>query len=81
MIVTISADKLPLKQEYFDEKGKLIRTIEYQKVKTFSGRRVPSVMRVIPANKPGEYTEFIQLDLQLDVKVDPALFTLQALKR
>jgi outer membrane lipoprotein-sorting protein len=80
IVVRISKDRLPVQQKFFDEKGHLIRTLDYLDVQELSGKRLPTRMRVSPNNKPGEYTEFTQLELNLNIDVDEKMFTLQALK-
>ena len=45
------------------------------------GRRLPRRVKTIPADKPGEFTEFIYEELKFDVKHPERMFTLQALRR
>ena len=54
-----SSDNIPLDEKFYDERGELVRTIEFSEVRTFDGRRIPSRMTVIPADKPGERTELV----------------------
>ena len=75
------AAKLPEKTEFFDERGTLIRTLEYKDVRELGGKRVPMTMRLVPADKPGEYTEIVQQKLAFDVDLPDSTFTLQALKK
>lgn len=77
---TIGADKIPQSMQYYDEKGVLVRTMAWSDVQVFDGKRIPATITVTPADKPGEYTKITQLALDLDAVVDPATFTLQALK-
>ncbi|HAK52979.1 MAG TPA: outer membrane lipoprotein-sorting protein [Gammaproteobacteria bacterium] len=67
---------LPVEQVFFDERGRKIRRMEFSDVKEFEGKRLPSILKVIPLNKEGHETvvEYEQLDFDAtDVTKD--LFT------
>lgn len=78
--VDISADKLPVEIRFFDEKGALVRTQAFSEVAEVSGRKVPMVFTLTPADKPGEITRMRYLTLNLDADVPASTFSLQALK-
>jgi hypothetical protein len=44
------------------------------------GRLVPSVMTVVPTDKPAERTVLRYTDLTFDVGLDPAFFSLRQLR-
>lgn len=71
----------PIVEYYFDEDMQLARTIRFSDLKQLAGRLRPSVMTVIPADKPGEFTEFVYQSLELDVELSERLFSLASLKR
>lgn len=71
----------PIVETYFDEDMLLARTIEFSELKPLAGRIRPSVMTVIPADKPGEYTEFVYQTLAFDIELADRLFSLSSLKR
>lgn len=82
--VEVTIDKtteLPSVIRYFDERDGLARTMTYEDVRTISGRRLPTRMRVVPADEPDAFTEMIYDDLKLDVDISDKLFSLQSLKR
>ena len=82
--VTLTVDaktQLPLRSLYFDEKGKLARTMTWSDVKPFGKRRLPAKMRMTPADKPGEFTEMTYTELKFDVALDNAFFSVSRLKR
>lgn len=81
IVVRIRADKLPIETTYFDEKGALVRTMSFEDYKTMDGRTVPGRMRVVPADKDGEFTEIRYVDIDFDPVLDPSTFTLQALRK
>ena len=78
--VHVNADKLPLKVEYWNERGVLKRTIAFLDYREVSKRSVPMRMRVTP-NKADEFTEIIYDTLEFGVSLSPRTFSLQALKR
>ena len=80
-LVVTTKDYLPVSEKYFDEDMKLARTMRFDKIKSLAGKPRPSVMRLVPADKPGEYTEFVYESLQLNITLQDTLFTLANLKR
>lgn len=72
---------LPLRAQYYDRKGRLARTMHFEKVKKLGGRTIPSVMRLVPEDKKGEYTLMEYLDIKFDVDVPESTFSLSRLKR
>ncbi len=73
-------DLLPRSTRYFDEDGELVRTMTFEGIRSVGGRMIPTTMRAIPADEPGEFTEVIYGDLRFDVELDDRLFSLQSLK-
>ena len=82
VVVVDGKSRLPTQQKFFDEKGRLVRTMTYSDIQDVGGGRfVPLKMRLEPANKKGEYTEIIQRNLKLDIDVPDSAFSQQSLKR
>lgn len=75
------SDELPRATRYYDERGGLARTMTWEDVRQIAGRRLPTRMRVLPAEEPDEFTEMIYEELELDVEVPDRVFSLQSLKR
>ena len=74
-------DYMPLWARYNDEDGELARTMNFSEFKDLSGRTVPTVMEMIPADKPNERTSVIYDNIEFDIDVDQSFFSLQTLKR
>lgn len=72
---------LQIKTEFYDEDDYLVNTMIGKDLKMMSGRMVPSVLVVTPADKPGEKTIVEYIDLDFSVKLDEAFFSIQNLKR
>lgn len=67
---------------YLDEsRARVVRTMELSDFALVGNRRFPKRTRVIPADKPTEYTEVIYQDITFDVTFPASTFTLQALKQ
>ena len=82
IIITISAaDHLPRLSLYFDEDAVLARTLIFSNIKNLGGRDLPTVLRVIPADKEEEYTELIYENINFDIELDDSFFSLMQLRR
>lgn len=81
IVVEVTADELPHEIRYYDEAGALVRTMSFNEIKEMGGRKMPTVMRVTPADKPGEYTEIVYNELQFGVDIPDSTFTLQSLRQ
>jgi outer membrane lipoprotein-sorting protein len=82
LLLIIMADSYtPLVELYYDEDMDLARTFTFSDMKMLGGRERPAVLRVVPADEPDEYTEFVYEQLELNIPVNDAIFTKQSLKR
>ena len=82
LLLAILADSYtPLVEYYYDEDMKLARTFTFSGMKMMAGRERPAVLRVVPADKPDEFTEFVYEQLELNIEVSDSLFTKSSLKR
>jgi hypothetical protein len=82
LLLLIRADSYtPLIERYYDEDMELARTFTFSDMKMLAGRDRPSVFRVVPTDKPDEYTEFIYEELELNIPLSDTMFSKQSLKR
>jgi hypothetical protein len=81
VVLRLRPDELVEEVAYFDEHGRLARTMTYGDVADFGGRRLPRRLRMTPADKPGEYTEVYYQELAFDVAIPADTFSLQGLRR
>jgi len=79
VVAAQKSDHLPVWQKYYDEKGKLMRVLQYKDIKTFGKRTLPAEMEMIPQTKEGHKTVIRYLRLDFDVKVDEQVFSLRNL--
>ena len=73
--------RIPIEARYYDRKDRLARIMHWSDVKVFDGKRIPSRMTLIPADKEGHITEMAYLDIDFDVKVPDSTFSLSNLEQ
>lgn len=82
LVLIVLADGFtPLLEHYYDEDMVLARTFTFSDMKLLGGKMRPAVLRVVPADQPDEYTEFVYEQLELNIPVRDAMFTKSSLKR
>jgi outer membrane lipoprotein-sorting protein len=82
LVVTVrTSDMQPLSVLYYDEDMELARTMTFSEVKKMGGRRIPTVMKMVPADKPAEYTMFRYDQIEFDLKLKDSIFSLRNLQR
>ncbi len=67
--------------KYYNERGKLKRTMKYQRVRKMGGRTFPTRMVLQPANAPSERTVVTFHKMKFNKSIPNRLFTLRGLKR
>lgn len=82
LLVTVAAgDFMPRSIEYYDEDMDLARTMTFSDVKELGGRRIPAVMKVTPADKPGEFTEVLYEEMEYNAGIEDEVFSLRNLRK
>jgi len=74
------ADLMPTRARFYDDRGELIRTVTWSDYRRVSGRLVPMVMVIVPADKPGESTTITYESLRFDVPLTEDDFSLRSLR-
>ena len=74
-------DWLPVMAQFFDRKDRLSRTMRFQDVKVLGGRRIPTLISIVPEREEGRRTEFRYLDVEFDVELSDDMFSLSRLER
>ena len=74
------SDAMPVYARYYDEDGELVRTMTFFDYRELGGRLVPAAMRVVPEDKPDEFTEIRYSELEFDVDIDEEFFSLRRLR-
>lgn len=75
------SDLLPLREDYYDEKGRLARTMEFSDVRELGGRNIPCVMRLYAPASPGRSTTIRYKKARFDAELPRDTFTLRNLQR
>ena len=81
VLTMLSRDYIPLTETFYDEDMALTRTFTFSAVKQLAGKPRPTVMQVIPADKPEEYTRVVYDTLELNIPIADDFFSLTQLKR
>ncbi|MCG9131924.1 outer membrane lipoprotein-sorting protein [Candidatus Poribacteria bacterium] len=76
-----SSDYTPVWQRFYDEKGNLMRVMNFKEIKTFGGKTLPSVVEIVPQNKEGHKTIVRWMNATFDSDVDDKIFTRRNLQR
>jgi outer membrane lipoprotein-sorting protein len=79
--IVLADGYIPLRYDYYDEDMNISRTITFSKIEMLAGLLRPKVMRVIPTDKPDEYTELVYEELDLGIEIKDEFFSLANLKR
>jgi outer membrane lipoprotein-sorting protein len=75
------AEFMQLKTEFYDEDDYLVNTMLGKKPKEYSGKLLPSIMEVIPAEEEGHKTIIEYLDMTFDEPVDDSFFSIRNMKQ
>ena len=82
IVIEIFSDNLlPIREFFYDEDGALMRTMLFEDIKVLGGRKFPAVMKIIPEEKPGEFTELIYHEMEFNIKLKDSLFSVSQLRR
>lgn len=82
--VVIWVDKseyMMLQTDYYDEDGFLVNQMIGSDVKVFSGKKLPSKLRVKPVEEEGQETILTYDKLEFDLKIPDRYFTTNYIKR
>ena len=70
-----------LLQQFFDEDGEKLRTIQFGEIREVGGRQVPHRWEVTPHNKEGHSTKIEISEFRFDEEFDENIFTTRNLKQ
>lgn len=73
-------DAMPLKQEFYNERGELIRVLSFHDIRSVGGRVMPTQWEMRPVAKPGNRTTIVIKDAVYDRPIDPEIFTQRNLR-
>lgn len=79
--IVLADGYMPVKYFYYDEDMNITRTMNFSRFEMLAGKIRPKVMKVVPADKPEEYTELVYENLELNISLEDEFFSLSNLKR
>lgn len=72
---------IPLRAEYYDERGVRIRTMVYSNIRSSGGRTIPTTWTMVNEQKPGNRTTFQILSITFDLHISDRIFSFQELEK
>lgn len=75
------SDGLPIREEFYDDRGKLVRTLKLEEFKKMDDRVIPTRLTIEKASQPGELTTLTYEKVLYDRSIDQGLFDRDKLKR
>jgi outer membrane lipoprotein-sorting protein len=81
VLMVRAKDYLPVREDYYDEKGRKVRTLEFKDIKDLGGRRIPATVELTPLTEKGKKTVIRYVEMEFDKPLPPGTFTLRNLQR
>jgi outer membrane lipoprotein-sorting protein len=81
IVLVRKADYLPRREEFYNEQGKLEKTLYFGDIRRVGSRNYPMRWRMVSHNKPGHETTLVFSRLEFDRPVPANVFTRQNLER
>jgi outer membrane lipoprotein-sorting protein len=82
IIYEIDMERLiPIKVDYFDEEEILVRTMSFSNVEKLNDRWIPMKFKIVPIEKPNEFTEMTYEKIKFDIKLPKRLFSIKSLRK
>ncbi len=74
-------DLMPLREEFYDERGALVRVMSFSGIGPMGGRIIPTKWEIRPSEKPGNSTTIVVKSSVYDRAIDPETFTQRNLQK
>lgn len=81
LVWTDKEDFFQLRVEYFDDDGYKINIMKASEVKMLGGRKMPTVLEMIPVEKKGQKTIMKYNSIEFDSPIEDGFFSVQNMKR
>lgn len=81
IVYWVRQDFIPVREEFFSERGELVRVMRFTDVRPMGGRTIPTRWEIRPQSKPGQFTVISVRNAAYDVKLDEDIFTQRHLQR
>lgn len=74
-VLKVRDDYVLLQQQYWDQDGVLVKTLETRDIAIMDGRPVARILRMAKTDTPDEWTEMTISDIEFDIDLPPGVFT------
>ena len=81
IVYWVRRDFVPVRQEYFSDRGELVRVMAFSDVRPVGGRMIPTRWEMKPLGKPGNSTTILVKEAAYNVPVDDEVFTQRNLQK
>jgi len=81
LVYWIRKDFVPVKQEYYSDRGELVRVLTFSDVRPVGGRTIPTRWEMKPLTKPGNVTAIVVKNAAYNTRLDDEIFTQRNLQR
>ncbi len=75
------SDNLPASEEYYDERGVLMRSMVFTDFRVMGGRKLPAKWVMVNRAKEGHRTEFLITDIRFDIPIRDDVFSYRSLEK
>ncbi|MBI4194551.1 MAG: outer membrane lipoprotein-sorting protein [Betaproteobacteria bacterium] len=75
------SDFVPLKQEFYSERGELVRVMTFSDIRPMGGRTIPTRWEVRPVAKPENVTTIVMKNVVYNRPVEEEIFTQRNLQK
>jgi outer membrane lipoprotein-sorting protein len=79
-VLVVRDDYVLIEQQFWDQDGVLVKSLETLDIQEMGGRPVARVMRMGKVDTPDEWTEITANDIEFDLELPDNLFTLSSLR-
>lgn len=81
IVYWVRRDFIPVRQEYFSDRGEIVRVMTFSDVRPVGGRTIPTRWEMKPLGKPGNSTTIVVREATYNVPVDDEVFTQRNLQK
>jgi outer membrane lipoprotein-sorting protein len=79
-VVTVRDDYVLLEHAFYDQQGKLLKTLTTQELKPMGGKTVAARQRMQKLDKPNEWTQITMREVRFGMDIPASVFTLANLR-
>ena len=69
------SDFIPVREEFYDERGALVRVMSFSDVRSLGGRTIPTKWEMRPVGKPENVTTVVMTSATYDAPISSDIFT------